>query len=137
MVNRKLIRPSMSDFSSSMSKFQAQGRKRVPPEQTHAENFYYVKQMNNKTPMVIRLTNGEELHGYIEWYDRDCLKVNREESPNLVVYKSAILYLFKEDELASESGEEQLSSRKRMRRRREGAAADQEAESGLPAPGNE
>lgn len=101
MVNRKLIRPSLADVSSTMSKFSMQGRKRVPPEQTHAENFYYVKQMNNKTPMVLRLSNGEEITGYIEWYDKDCLKINREGAPNLLVYKSAILYMFKVEEIPS------------------------------------
>src|SRR5579863_703531 len=29
------------------------GRKTAPPEQTNAENFYYQKQMQSKTPMVI------------------------------------------------------------------------------------
>ena len=60
MVTRKLIRPSISEMSPSTPKFHGPGYKRVPPDQTHAENFYYVKQMNNKTPMVIRLTNGED-----------------------------------------------------------------------------
>ena len=106
MVNRKLIRPTLAEMSSAMSNYSTQGgRKRVPPEQTHAENFYYVKQMNNKTPMLLRLVNGEEIIGYIEWYDRDCLKVNREGAPNLLIYKSAILYMFKADELPARAEE--------------------------------
>ena len=39
-------------------------------DQTNAENFYYVKQMQSKTPMVITLKDGEVLKGVIEWYDR-------------------------------------------------------------------
>ena len=70
-------------------------RKPSPPEQTNAENFYYLKQMQSKTPMILVLKDGEELHGIIEWYDKNCLKVNREEGPNLLVYKSNIKYLFK------------------------------------------
>ena len=42
----------------------------VPPDQTNAENFYYVKQMQAKTPMVITLKDGEVIKGVIEWYDR-------------------------------------------------------------------
>jgi host factor-I protein len=118
MVNRKLIRPSLSDMPSSVSKFQAPGRKRVPPEQTHAENFYYVKQMNNKTSMILRLSNGEELRGYIEWYDRDCIKLNREQGPNLLVYKSSIVYMYKQDEMAGDEGDES-SGRRHFRRKRE------------------
>jgi host factor-I protein len=75
------------------------GKKPVPPEQTNAENFYYQKQMQSRTPMVIVLRDGEEVHGIIEWYDRNCIKVNRENGePNLMIYKPAIKYMFKEGE---------------------------------------
>ncbi len=72
----------------------------APPEQTNAENFYYLKQMNSKTPMVIVMTDGEEIRGWIEWYDKSCLKVNREGAPNLLIQKHWIKYLFKQEELA-------------------------------------
>jgi len=75
------------------------GKKLTPPEQTNAENFYYQKQMQSRTPMVIVLRDGEEIHGIIEWYDRNCIKVNREDGdPNLMIYKPAIKYMFKEGE---------------------------------------
>ncbi|HVR22079.1 MAG TPA: RNA chaperone Hfq [Candidatus Polarisedimenticolia bacterium] len=77
----------------------AGGRKTAPPEQTNAENFYYQKQMQSRTPMVIVLRDGEEVHGIIEWYDKTCIKVIREDGgPNLMIYKLAIKYMFKEDE---------------------------------------
>ena len=71
----------------------------APPESTNAENFYYLKQMNSKTPMVIVLTDGEEIRGWIEWYDKTCLKVNREGAPNLLIQKHVIKYVFKQEEL--------------------------------------
>lgn len=75
------------------------GRKPAPPEQTNAENFYYQKQMQSRTPMVIVLQDGEEIRGMIEWYDKCCIKVNRENGgPNLMIYKPAIKYMFKEGE---------------------------------------
>ena len=75
------------------------GKKSAPPEQTNAENFYYQKQMQSRTQMVIVLNDGEEVRGIIEWYDRNCLKVNRENGePNLMIYKPAIKYMFKEGE---------------------------------------
>jgi host factor-I protein len=73
-------------------------RKPSPPEQTNAENFYYQKQMQAKTPMVIVLRDGEEIHGMIEWYDKSCLKVSRNGQTNLLVYKPAIKYMYKEGE---------------------------------------
>ena len=75
------------------------GKKPTPPEQTNAENFYYQKQMQSRTPMVIVLRDGEEVRGIIEWYDRNCIKVNRENGDaNLMIYKPAIKYMFKEGE---------------------------------------
>lgn len=70
--------------------------KQLPPEHTSAENFYYVKQMNTKTPMVIVMSDGETIRGCIEWYDRSCLKVNRDDGPNVVIQKHWIKYMFKE-----------------------------------------
>ena len=96
--NRKLIRPSFNEMKDKMEQpRKAPPQKRpTPPDQTNAENFYYVKQMQAKTPMVFVLRDGETLHGTIEWYDKCCLKVNRAEGPNLLLYKPCIKYMYKE-----------------------------------------
>src|SRR6266496_6858967 len=73
-------------------------RKSAPPEQTNAENFYFQKQMQSKTPMVIVMLDDEEVHGIIEWYDKTCIKVNRIGAPNLMIYKPSIKYMYKEAE---------------------------------------
>jgi sRNA-binding regulator protein Hfq len=74
-------------------------KKRVPPpNETNAEIFYYKKQIDAHTPMVIVLLDGEEIEGTIEWYDRGALKVNRKGAPNLLVLKRNIKYMFKADE---------------------------------------
>src|SRR5262249_12848988 len=78
-----------------------QNRKRVPPEQTHAESFYYKKQMDNKTRMVLVLQDGEQLRGTIEWYDRNCIKLHRASGPNLLVLKHNIKYIHKDDSRSS------------------------------------
>ena len=115
-ANRKLIRPSlnradhnhaqppMNDHRERPERGDRHdrpaggGRKSAPPEQTNAENFYYQKQMQSKTPMVIVLRDNEEIHGTIEWYDKSCLKVARNGQSNLLIYKPAIKYMFKEGE---------------------------------------
>ncbi len=123
-ANRKLIRPSLNHSNHSEPSHsapihsgprppQANGerrersersggsngaRKSPPPDQTNAENFYYQKQMQSKTPMVIVMVDDEEIHGMIEWYDKSCIKVNRTGAPNLVIYKPSIKYMFKEGE---------------------------------------
>jgi sRNA-binding regulator protein Hfq len=73
-------------------------RKIAPPEQTNAESFYYLKQMQSKTPMVIVLQDDEKLRGVIEWYDKHCLKINRIKEPNVVVPKHNIKYIYKQEE---------------------------------------
>ena len=108
-ANRKLIRPSLNRNDHNSNHTQAPmerrerpasgGKKAAPPETTNAENFYYQKQMQSKTPMVVVLRDGEEIHGVIEWYDRACIKVNRSDGrPNLLIYKPAIKYMFKAGE---------------------------------------
>src|ERR1035438_6365444 len=122
-ANRKLIRPSLSrtdhghnnhghnhgtnhglpnhapsERREPRERSAAPAKKVAPSEQTNAENFYYQKQMQTKTPMVVVLRDGEEVHGYIEWYDKSCIKLNRSGAPNLMIYKPAIKYMFKEGE---------------------------------------
>lgn len=70
-------------------------KKSSPPDQTNAEQFYYSKQMQSKTHMVVVLTDGEQLEGVIEWYDRECLKLNRIDAPNLLLFKHCIKYMYK------------------------------------------
>ena len=109
-ANRKLIRPALNRNDhprqeaserrerSERAERPTNGKKTPPPEQTHAENFYYQKQMQSKTPMVLVLQDGEEIHGMIEWYDKYCLKLNRSSGSNLLIYKPSIKYMFKESE---------------------------------------
>lgn len=97
MSNRKLIRPDLNDMKRDNTR--AVRRKQSPPEQTHAEEYYYLKQMAAKTPMVLVLTSGEELFGWIEWYDKNAIKFHRWKDTNLLVPKHNIRYMFKEEEL--------------------------------------
>jgi len=97
-ANRKLIRPSLDELKDRMNRRNHQAplqKKAIPPDQTNAENFYYMKQMQSKTPMVIVFRDGETIQGVIEWYDKTCLKVNREGAPNLLIYKPNIKYMYK------------------------------------------
>ena len=94
-TNRKLIRPSLNEMKDQISRRTSHQKKAAPPDQTNAENFYYMKQMQAKTPMVFVLKDGETLEGVIEWYDKICLKVNRDGQPNLLLFKPNIKYMYK------------------------------------------
>jgi len=115
MVNRKLFRPTLTEVKEQQfapprpappapQQTPQPRKKAAPAEQTHAENFYYVKQMQSRTPVAVVLSDGEVLRGTVEWYDRDCIKLTRYGSPNLLVYKHCIKYLFKDGDEAAEGG---------------------------------
>jgi host factor-I protein len=102
-VNRKLIRPSLSEIQDQMGG-RMQRKKPTPPDQTNAENFYYLKQMQARTPMIVVLESGEIIRGVIEWYDKGCIKVHRAAEPNLLIMKSVIRYMYKDSETKETSG---------------------------------
>lgn len=111
MVHRKLIRPSLTEVKEQYSRPQGgqhggqqQRRKPTPPDQTNAENFYYVKQMQSRTPVAVVLNDGETLRGTVEWYDRECIKLTRYGSPNLLIYKHCIKYVYKDGEENAQGG---------------------------------
>ena len=61
---------------------------------SHAESFYFQKQVHAQTPMVFVLEDGERIEGAIEWYDTSTIKV-RHGSVRILIFKSAIKYLYK------------------------------------------
>jgi hypothetical protein len=75
---------------------------------SHAESFYFQKQVQTQTLMVFVLEDGEKIEGCIEWYDRNAIKVRssgsslrsgRPDSPlRILIYKSSIKYLYKSGE---------------------------------------
>ena len=104
-MQRKLIRPNLSEVKEKMTKEakekEAAKKKSPPPTDTHAENYYFLKQMNRKTLMAVVFADGEKVEGYIEWYDRNCFKLNRDNAPNLLVYKRQVKYLYKVEQESS------------------------------------
>jgi sRNA-binding regulator protein Hfq len=112
-MNRKLIRPNLSEIKDKINRERDRDRdkdvdkrKMHPPTDTFAENYYYLKQMNKKTPMAVVFTDGEVLEGYIEWYDRNCIKLNRDNAPNMLVYKSHVKYIYKLGEAPEPAADE-------------------------------
>lgn len=93
---RKPIRTTPTEMKE-VSRRPPPVKKSTPPDQTNAEQFYYSKQMQSKTAMIVVLNDGEQLEGVIEWYDRDCLKLNRNGAPNLLLFKRWIKYMYKAD----------------------------------------
>ena len=93
-MTRKLIKPDLNEIKRYQKKDSK--KKPPPPYKTHAENYYYIKQMNNRTPMVVELANGEIIKGKIEWYDSKCIKIKKSDEDNLIIFKQVIKYMHKD-----------------------------------------
>jgi RNA chaperone Hfq len=104
---RKLIRPVLPEGAAplrdpqrrgfrGMLRAGGKGQPGAGADGSQAESFYLQKQMQSQTQMVFVLENGEQVEGYIEWYDRNCIKVRN--SGRVLIYKSAIKYLYKASE---------------------------------------
>jgi sRNA-binding regulator protein Hfq len=102
---RKLIRPALSlgmrkrdpvHAEDPLTHANIEGPN--APESSHAEAFYFQKQIQQQTEMTVILDDGEELQGIIQWYDKTTLKllVGR---TRVLIYKACIKYLFKSSEV--------------------------------------
>lgn len=65
-------------------------------DSSHAEAFYFQKQVQTQTLMCFVLDDGEKIEGVIEWYDRNAIKVRN--NTRTLIYKSGIKYLYKAGE---------------------------------------
>ena len=66
------------------------------PEQTFEEIKYLRRLIENHIPIRIKLSNNEEVHGVIEYYDKRFMRITRDGEPNLFIFKHDIKYLSEE-----------------------------------------
>lgn len=57
---------------------------------------YLKRLIERETPVHIKLADGEEVSGTIEYYDHSFIRLTRKDGPNLFIYKHEIRYLFEE-----------------------------------------
>jgi len=67
--------------------------KSPPPEETFEEAAYLKSLGEKQKPVVIKLLDGELVKGWIEYYDRNMVRVTREGAPNLFIFKHQIMYI--------------------------------------------
>ena len=68
-------------------------------ESSHAEAFYFQKQIQQQTDLTVVLEDGEQLHGFLGVvYDRCVIKL-RVGRQRVLIYKACIKYLFKTSEV--------------------------------------
>ena len=62
-------------------------------EQTHAETLYLTHLVQEKTPVIVKLVNDDEISGWIEYYDKDFIRLTRDNAPNVFIYKEQIKFI--------------------------------------------
>jgi host factor-I protein len=77
-----------SDPSSAQQK-----SKSPPPETTNQEASHLKTLVETKKAVSIKLVDGEVVNGWIEYYDRNMLRLTREGMPNLFIFKHQIAYV--------------------------------------------
>jgi host factor-I protein len=72
------------------------GKSGRAPEQTFEEAKYLKRLIESATPVRVKLIDGEEVTGTIEYYDQSFIRLTRKGEPNLFIYKHDIKYVTEE-----------------------------------------
>jgi len=67
--------------------------KATPPEETSEEAAYLKLLGEKQRPVSIKLADGEVVQGWIEYYDKNMVRLTREGKPNLFIFKHEIMYI--------------------------------------------
>ena len=88
-MSRKLIRPTLGRSRAASA---AVVRRHAPSSATQAEAGYLHHAIESGSTLVVRLLGGTEIRGRIDYYDRDCIRLQREGQPDLLLRKEKIKY---------------------------------------------
>lgn len=65
--------------------------KTSPPGETGQEALYLRSLSDRQMVVTVRLRGGEQVRGWIEYFDDAMLRLTREGKPNLFIYKEQII----------------------------------------------
>jgi host factor-I protein len=72
-------------------------RGRTPPPEDTFEEASFLKSLGEKQkPVTVKLMDGQVVRGWIEYYDRNMVRLTREGAPNLFIFKHEIMYIAEE-----------------------------------------
>jgi host factor-I protein len=66
------------------------------PETTFEEVKYLKRLIEQNVPVRVKLSNNEEVRGYVEYYDSSFIRITRDGLPNLFIFKHDIKYLIED-----------------------------------------
>ena len=100
---------------------------RTPPAAETSQEAAYLKSLGEKQNRVsIKLKDGETVQGWMEYYDKDMVRLTRDDQPNLFIFKRNILYIAEDGESGPQapSGIGQEQPRRASRQKRGAIAGD-------------
>jgi host factor-I protein len=69
-------------------------RGRTPPPEETFEEAGFLKLLGEKQKLVsVKLMDGQVVRGWIEYYDRNMVRLTRQDAPNLFIFKHEIMYI--------------------------------------------
>ncbi len=72
-------------------------RGRTPPPEDTLEEASFLKTLGEKQkPVSVKLMDGTTVHGWVEYYDKNMIRLTREGAPNLFIFKHEIMYITEE-----------------------------------------
>jgi host factor-I protein len=81
-------------YRASQNSIAASKKGKTPPPDETFEEAAYLKWLGEKQkPVSIKLMDGEIVRGWVEYYDRDMIRLTREGAPNLFIFKHDIMYI--------------------------------------------
>jgi len=109
---RKLVRPSIKEIAEK--KTDRIKAKRIPtthrkrkveegeedskyPYQTFREIEYYQELVEKKTNLIVTFMDGSTVEGFLEYFDKNFIRITQKNLPNAFIYKSEIKYLQESD----------------------------------------
>ncbi len=73
-----------------------QGKSSRAPEQTFEEAKYLKQLIEGGARVRVKMEDGEEVSGVIEYYDQSFIRLTRDGQPNLFIFKHDIKYIQEE-----------------------------------------
>jgi host factor-I protein len=83
-------------FRTQPSNNHSKKPKSPPPEDTYEEALYLKLLGEKQKPVTVKLMGGETVRGWIEYYDKNMIRLTREGEPNLFIFKHEIMYIAEE-----------------------------------------
>ena len=69
-------------------------RGRTPPPEDTFEEAGFLKTLGEKQkPVSVKLMDGQIVQGWIEYYDKNMVRLTRQGAPNLFIFKHEIMYI--------------------------------------------